>query len=193
MLRLFVLCCYRFCPLCAKQFLFVLQFCLVFVVVCPICFALLFCLCCSFVMFVLQLLSCWYCSCPACVVPLNFVLEFCPICVAAFVLSVLQFCPAYVVVCVAFFCPVNIAVLSCLSCNFCPVSCIFVLFVLQFLSHDIPLFEGIISDLFPGVELPSPDYACLEEALREKIALANLQCVPWFMTKIIQVGFVMSA
>ena len=77
--------------------------------------------------------------------------------------------------------------------HFCPVSHIFDLFVLQFLSHDIPLFEGIISDLFPGVELPSPDYACLEEALKEKIALANLQCVPWFMTKIIQVGFVLSA
>ncbi|KAM8960487.1 dynein axonemal heavy chain 3 [Pelodytes ibericus] len=57
----------------------------------------------------------------------------------------------------------------------------------KFLAQDVPLFQGIISDLFPGVVLPKPDYDLFVHALKENIAKMKLQAVPWFISKITQV------
>ncbi|XP_040829844.1 dynein heavy chain 3, axonemal isoform X1 [Ochotona curzoniae] len=57
----------------------------------------------------------------------------------------------------------------------------------KFLAQDVPLFQGIISDLFPGVVLPKPDYEVFLEVLNENIKNMKLQPVPWFIGKIIQI------
>ncbi|XP_053132344.1 dynein axonemal heavy chain 3 isoform X3 [Hemicordylus capensis] len=57
----------------------------------------------------------------------------------------------------------------------------------KFLAQDVPLFQGIISDLFPGVVLPKPDYELFIQALNDNIKKMNLQPVPWFIGKIIQI------
>ena len=62
----------------------------------------------------------------------------------------------------------------------------FILFLL-YNFQDVPLFEGIISDLFPGTSWPSPDYGVLMDALRENCKIRNLQSTKWFLKKIIQV------
>ncbi|XP_006892767.1 PREDICTED: dynein heavy chain 3, axonemal [Elephantulus edwardii] len=57
----------------------------------------------------------------------------------------------------------------------------------KFLAQDVPLFQGIISDLFPGIILPKPDYDIFMEVLNENLKKMKLQPVPWFIGKIIQI------
>ncbi|XP_040909250.1 dynein heavy chain 12, axonemal [Toxotes jaculatrix] len=56
----------------------------------------------------------------------------------------------------------------------------------KFLSHDIPLFNGITSDLFPGISLPQADYQLFLEAAAECCKNHNVQPTEVFLKKMIQ-------
>jgi dynein heavy chain, axonemal len=57
----------------------------------------------------------------------------------------------------------------------------------KFLAPDLPLFRGIMSDLFPGTAKPQVDYGDLQAALIASCEKARLQPVPHFITKCIEV------
>lgn len=57
----------------------------------------------------------------------------------------------------------------------------------KFLEQDLPLFRGIIADLFPGVVVPFVDYGLLQKAIEKQLDALNLQQVPSFIAKAIQV------
>ena len=57
----------------------------------------------------------------------------------------------------------------------------------KFLAHDVPLFRGITSDLFPGVVLPPADYDVLRPALLRAFEVRNLVPTEYAMEKIFQV------
>ncbi|XP_032594376.1 dynein axonemal heavy chain 6 [Drosophila grimshawi] len=56
----------------------------------------------------------------------------------------------------------------------------------KFLADDSTLFRGILSDLFPGVELPDSQHPQLEESLRIGLRLKNLQPVATTIRKCLQ-------
>ncbi|GMH32802.1 hypothetical protein BSKO_00636 [Bryopsis sp. KO-2023] len=56
----------------------------------------------------------------------------------------------------------------------------------KFLAHDLPLFDGIITDLFPGITPPDVDYGDLLGALKESCVDLGIQPVDTGIAKIIQ-------
>ena len=56
----------------------------------------------------------------------------------------------------------------------------------KFISQDFPLFNALMSDLFPGVEPPNVDYGKLQIAIEKELDLAGLQKVPGIIRKCIQ-------
>ncbi|KAF9413227.1 hypothetical protein HW555_008507 [Spodoptera exigua] len=56
----------------------------------------------------------------------------------------------------------------------------------KFLEHDVPLFMGIIGDLFPGMPLPLAGLPHLVECLKEVCVTLNLQCNEFFIEKVLQ-------
>ena len=56
----------------------------------------------------------------------------------------------------------------------------------KFLEQDLPLFRGIINDLFPSVVVPFIDYGKLELQIKTELTNIKYQPKPEFITKIIQ-------
>ncbi len=57
----------------------------------------------------------------------------------------------------------------------------------KFLSFDLPLFEGIVGDLFPGITLPDVDRGNMRIVLEKNIARVGLQPTPYFMGKVYEI------
>lgn len=57
----------------------------------------------------------------------------------------------------------------------------------KFLAHDVPLFKGITSDLFPGITLPPPDYDVIRTELMLQFEKMNLEPTEYAVEKIFQI------
>ncbi|CAM9242983.1 unnamed protein product [Ectocarpus fasciculatus] len=57
----------------------------------------------------------------------------------------------------------------------------------KFLWFDVPLFNGIVSDLFPGVKVPDPDRDAMRKAFNDGCDHYNLQPTAYFWEKVVQI------
>ena len=57
----------------------------------------------------------------------------------------------------------------------------------KFLAEDMLLFNSILSDLFPGMEVPKPDYSDLVDAIKARCTSRNLIPTEAFLFKCIQI------
>jgi dynein heavy chain len=56
----------------------------------------------------------------------------------------------------------------------------------KFTANDLPLFRGIVADLFPGVELVPPNYDILHDAITRTAADRAMQDAPSFHNAVVQ-------
>ena len=56
----------------------------------------------------------------------------------------------------------------------------------KFLEHDLPLFEGIVTDLFPGINVPFIDYGVLQNKIEANLLKRGYQLAPKLIKKTIQ-------
>lgn len=57
----------------------------------------------------------------------------------------------------------------------------------KFLSPDVPLFNGIVSDLFPGVQIEPPDRSAMRQAFFDACASRDLIDEEYFWEKVVQI------
>ncbi len=57
----------------------------------------------------------------------------------------------------------------------------------KFLAPDVPLFEGIVSDLFPGIKLPEIDRTDMRTVIHRECDAMGLQKEDYFITKVFEI------
>ena len=56
----------------------------------------------------------------------------------------------------------------------------------KFLADDLPLFNALVQDLFPNIQIPDADYGQLQTQIVQSITDMKLQVLDNFVTKVIQ-------